>query len=84
MRLRHSQDGSTYPGYKPMCFVYIRHCFREEQNALAFNRDTWCHLALCLQMMLLHNINYVLRNCPLYFTPYRSFANLHKNSVYPK
>jgi len=29
-------------------------CFNEEQNALAFNQDTWCHLALCLQKMLLH------------------------------
>jgi hypothetical protein len=28
--------------------------FCEKQNALAFNQDTWCHLALCLQMILLH------------------------------
>ncbi len=37
IRLHHSQEGSTYPGYKWMCFVYISHCFHEEQNALAFN-----------------------------------------------
>jgi hypothetical protein len=54
MRLHHSQDGSTYSGYKGMCFVYISQCFHEEQNALAFNQDKWCHLVLCLQMMLLH------------------------------
>jgi hypothetical protein len=38
MRLHHSPEGSTYPGYKWMCFGYISHCFREEQNALAFNQ----------------------------------------------
>jgi hypothetical protein len=26
MRLYHSQDGSTYPGDKLLCFVYVR-CF---------------------------------------------------------
>ncbi len=53
MRLHHSQDGSNYPRHKLMCFVYISF-FHERQNALAFNRDTRCHIALCLQMMLLH------------------------------
>ncbi len=24
------------------------------QNALAFNRDTWCHLALCLRLLPFH------------------------------
>ncbi len=52
-RLHHSQDGSTYSKYKLMCFIYISF-FRKEQNTLAFNRDTWCHLALCLQLILLH------------------------------
>jgi hypothetical protein len=52
--MRLSQGSSTYPGYKRMCFVYISHYFREEQNALTFNRDTWCYLALYLQMLLLH------------------------------
>ncbi len=33
--------------------VYI--CFLHEgQNTLAFNWDTWWHLALCVQMILLH------------------------------
>jgi hypothetical protein len=54
MRLCLFQDGSTFRGYKLMCFVYISHRFCEEQNTLAFNRDTWCPLALCLLMMLLH------------------------------
>jgi hypothetical protein len=53
MRLHHSQDDNTYPGYMLMCFVYI--IFFEEQNTLAFNQDTWCHLVLCLQMILLHS-----------------------------
>jgi hypothetical protein len=26
--------------------------FSKEQNALAFNWETWCHLTLCLQMMI--------------------------------
>jgi hypothetical protein len=53
MRLHHSQDGSAYPGYNLTCFVCIN-CFQKEQNALAFNLDTWCHLVLCLKMILLH------------------------------
>ncbi len=48
MRLHHSPEGSTYPRYKLMCFAYINF-FREEQNALAFHRDTWCHLAINYQ-----------------------------------
>ncbi len=38
MRLCHSQDGSTYPRYKRMCFVCNSHCFHEEQSTLAFYR----------------------------------------------
>ncbi len=53
MRLHHSQDVSTYPRYKLMCFVYFSF-FRKEQNALAFNRAIWCHLVLCLQMIPPH------------------------------
>jgi hypothetical protein len=48
-----NQDGSTYPRYKLMCFVYISF-FHEEQNALAFSQDTWCRIALCLQMIPPH------------------------------
>ncbi len=60
----HSQDGSTYPGYKLMCFVNISF-FRTEQNVPAFNQDTWCHLSLCLQMIPLSilNNNYQVLNC---------------------
>jgi hypothetical protein len=57
MRLHHYQEGGTYPGYRRMCFVYNSQCFRGEQNALAFHWDTWCHLALCLQMMPLRSSN---------------------------
>ncbi len=28
--------------------------FHKEQNRLVFNRDTWCHQVLCLQMILLY------------------------------
>ncbi len=62
MRLHHSKDGSTYPGYKLMCFVCIHWIFCKEQNALAFNWDKRCHLALCLQTILLHS------NYPEFFT----------------
>ncbi len=40
MKLYHSQDGSAYHMYKLVCFVYNSCFFREEQNTLAFNRDT--------------------------------------------
>ncbi len=53
MRLHHSQDGSIYTRYKLMCLVDFSF-FREEQNAPAFNRDTWYHLTLCLQMIPPH------------------------------
>jgi hypothetical protein len=53
IRLHHLHDGSTYPKYKLLCFIYFRF-FNEEQNTLAFNWDTLCHLALCLQMIILH------------------------------
>jgi hypothetical protein len=50
MRLHHSQDGSTYSGNKLMFFVYVSFFVRKEQNALAFDRDTYCYLALCLKI----------------------------------
>jgi hypothetical protein len=54
MRLHHSPDASTFPGFKLMCFVYIMYFFKEELNALAFKWDTCSHLALCLCVMPLH------------------------------
>jgi len=54
MRLHHSPDASTFPGFKLMCFVYIIYFQKEELNALAFNWDTCSHLALCLHVMPLH------------------------------
>jgi len=64
IRPHHSKDGSTYPGYRLMCFVNISF-FRTEQNAPAFNRDSWCHLASCLQMIPLSilNNNYQVLTC---------------------
>ncbi len=41
MRLHHSKDGSTFPGYKLMCFLYIDWIFGKEQNTLAYDRGTW-------------------------------------------
>jgi hypothetical protein len=39
MRLHHSPDASTFPGFKLTCFVYIK-CYWQELTALAFNWDT--------------------------------------------
>ncbi len=37
------------------CCVLIHHnLFYQIQNALAFNRDTCCHLALCLRLLPFH------------------------------
>ncbi len=54
MRFHHSPDASTFPGFKLMCFVYIMYFFKEELNALAFNRDACSHQALCLHVMPSH------------------------------
>jgi hypothetical protein len=34
MRLHHSQDGSTYPRYKLMCFVYISFFMKNKTHKL--------------------------------------------------
>jgi hypothetical protein len=53
MRLCHPQDGGTSPKYK--CYVLNHHnLFDQIQNALAFNWDMWCHLALCLWLLPFH------------------------------
>jgi hypothetical protein len=55
MRLSHPPDGSTGPKYKLLCFIY-HNLFYQIQNALAFNWDTCCHLALCLWLLPFHCI----------------------------
>ncbi len=53
--LCHPPDGSTSPKYKLLCFKH-HNLFYQIQNALAFNRDICCHLALCLQLLPFHYI----------------------------
>jgi hypothetical protein len=36
MRLRHSQDGSTFPGYELTCFVYISCFFSQRTKWISF------------------------------------------------
>ncbi len=51
--LYHSPDGITNPKYKLLCFITTKF-FCKEKNALAFNRDRCCHLALCLRLIPFH------------------------------
>jgi len=39
-------DGSAFPGFKLMCFVYIIYFKKIEYTALAFNQETCSHIAL--------------------------------------
>jgi hypothetical protein len=52
--LHHPLDGVTNPEYKWLPFIQLTKCFCKEKNALAFNRDRCCHLALCLWLILFH------------------------------
>ncbi len=54
MRRCHPPDGSTSPKYKLLCFKLENHLFCQIKNALAFNRDTCCHLVLCLRLLPFH------------------------------
>jgi len=36
------------------CVLNHHNLFYQMQNALAFNQDTWCHLALCLWLLPFH------------------------------
>jgi len=37
------------------CVLNHHNLFYQMQNALAFNRDTYCHLVLCLQLLPFHS-----------------------------
>ncbi len=50
--LHHPLDGVTNPENK-LCFIQLA-IFCKEKKALAFNRDSCCHLALCLRLILFH------------------------------
>jgi hypothetical protein len=39
------------------CVLNLHNLFYQIQNVLAFNRDTCCHLALCLWLLPLHYIH---------------------------
>ncbi len=49
MRLCHPQMAVPVPSRR-CCVLNHHNLFYPIQNALAFNWDTCCHLALCLQM----------------------------------
>ncbi len=51
--LHHSPDGITNPKEKLLRFITTKF-FCKEKNALAFNRDRCCHLALCLWLIPFH------------------------------
>ncbi len=53
MRLCHPPDGSTSPKYKLLHFSH-HNLFYQIQNAVAFNWDTCCNLALCLRLLPFH------------------------------
>jgi hypothetical protein len=68
MGLDHPLDGITNPKYKLLHLIKTKF-FCKEKKALAFNRDSCCHLVLCLQLILFHlyhkpcNFYYVLVSC---------------------
>ncbi len=54
MGLHHPLDGKTYPKYKLLLhFIQLTKNFLQRE-ALAFNRNRCCHLALCLRLILFH------------------------------
>ncbi len=53
IRLYNPLEGINNPKYKLFHFWTIIF-FNKGKRELAFNRDRWCHLALCLQLILLH------------------------------
>jgi hypothetical protein len=53
MALYQPLDGDTNLKYKLLCF-FTPNKKISKRKALALNRDGCCHLALCLQLILLH------------------------------
>jgi hypothetical protein len=51
--LYHPLDGITNPMYKLLCLLTTK-CLLQEKKAIAFNWDRFCHLALCLWLILFH------------------------------
>ncbi len=51
--LYHQLDGISNPNYKLLNFLTNKYIHRKKKS-LAFNRDSCGHLALCLQLILLH------------------------------
>ncbi len=74
--LHHPLDGITNPEYKLLHFKQLI-LFFKEKKALAFNWDRYCHLALCLQLILFHWLKMfanVYTNCKLYYKKFYSTA----------
>jgi hypothetical protein len=55
--LHHPQDGVTNPKYKLLHFIQLTKFFCKDKNALTFNWDRCCHLALCFRLILFHCIH---------------------------
>jgi hypothetical protein len=53
MGLYHLLDVNTNLKYKLLCFL-TPNKKNSTRKALAFNWERWCHLALCLQLILFH------------------------------
>ncbi len=51
--LYHPRDGITNPKYKLLHFLTTKLIWKD-RKALAFNRGRYCHLALCLLLILFH------------------------------
>ncbi len=50
--LCHPLDGIANPKYQSL--VLLKTIFFTKSRRLAFNKDRWCHLALCLWLILFH------------------------------
>ncbi len=59
--LPHSQNSSSYPGYKLICFAYISYFFAKNKHTSFYPR----HVAFCLQMILLHQTSMTNKDCCL-------------------
>jgi hypothetical protein len=55
--LYHSLDGITNLKYKLLYFLTPNKKI-SKRKALAFNRDRGCHLALCLRLILFHEVHF--------------------------
>ncbi len=57
IKLCHPPDGWSSYKHNLLCFLNIHDFFQKEPNALAFNRDMCCYLALSLRLIIFHSAN---------------------------